>query len=186
MLKKKLLVVFLLFSFSLTLIQAAYAEVSSLVPCSESARFEKRLTTSVTKLETRLKKYDAGSPPALALEDQIARTKQRFERYGKSNLLCGNEGLPHLIADGRWDHAAEFTIPGIMFLYITGWIGWVGRKYLQTVADSANPIEKEIIIDVPLALTIMTSGFKWPLSAWQELTSGDLLKANEDITVSPR
>ena len=43
-----------------------------------------------------------------------------------------------------------------------------------------------IIIDVPIALSIMSSGFSWPFSAWQEFTSNDLLQNSEDITVSPR
>nr|YP_009739027.1 photosystem I reaction center subunit III [Palmaria decipiens]QIC19466.1 photosystem I reaction center subunit III [Palmaria decipiens] len=30
------------------------------------------------------------------------------------------------------------------------------------------------------------SGFTWPLAAWQEFTSGDLIEAEENITVSPR
>jgi photosystem I subunit 3 len=47
-------------------------------------------------------------------------------------------------------------------------------------------VEKEIIIDVPLALKFSASGFTWPLAAWQEFTSGKLLADNSDITVSPR
>nr|YP_010443918.1 photosystem I subunit III [Chattonella marina]UTE94805.1 photosystem I subunit III [Chattonella marina] len=186
---KKILTTFLLgIIVSTTIPQVSLADqgVSGLVPCADSPAFSKKLTTSVTKLQNRLKKYEAGSPPALALEQQIERTKQRFDRYSKSGLLCGKDGLPHLIADGRWDHAAEFTIPGLMFLYIAGWIGWVGRKYLRTMSTESNPTEKEIIIDVPVALTIMASGFSWPLSAWQEFTSGDLLASKEEITVSPR
>lgn len=174
---------FLFFTGSL---EPALADISGLTPCKDSPAYAKRLTQSVNKLEGRLKKYEAGSPPALALQDQIERTKVRFERYGNSGLLCGKDGLPHLIADGRWDHAAEFTLPGLLFLYITGWIGWVGRKYLQTMSTVANSTEKEIIIDVPVALTIMASGFNWPLSAWQELTSGNLLANKDEITVSPR
>ena len=34
-------------------------------------------------------------------------------------------------------------VPGCLFLYTTGWIGWAGRKYLNTVATSSNPTEKE-------------------------------------------
>ena len=49
-----------------------------------------------------------------------------------------------------------------------------------------NPSEREIIIDVPLALKVMTSGYIWPISAWQELTSGELIVSENEITVSPR
>ena len=77
-------------------------------------------------------------------------------------------------------------IPGMMFLYTTGWIGWVGRSYLNTISSSVNSTEKEIIIDVPLALKIMSSGFIWPVSAWQEFTSGNFLASDSEITVSPR
>jgi len=174
--------------FAMTLISPSivFADVAGLIPCNESAVFTKRLDTSVRKLEGRLNKYEAGSPPALALEQQIERTKQRFDRYSKSSLLCGKDGLPHLITDGRWSHSIEFVIPGILFLYITGWIGWVGRKYIRTVSESTNATEKEIIIDVPLALKIMSTGFIWPISAWQEYISGTLLADVSEITVSPR
>ena len=181
-LKKSLLIFFLTVSIPLT----AFADVSGLTKCSESSPFNKRLESSVKKLEGRIQKYEAGSPPALALEQQIGRTKERFNRYSNSELLCGKEGLPHLITDGRWDHAVEFMIPGMMFLYITGWIGWVGRSYINKVSDTSNPTEKEIIIDVPLALKIMSSGFIWPISAWQEFTSGNFLAPDSEITVSPR
>lgn len=184
---KKLFALFsLVFVFFLTSPEIVKADVAGLTPCIESQAFNKRLNSSVIKLENRLKKYDLESQPAIALQKQIERTKSRFDRYANSGLLCGNDGLPHLIADGRWNHAAEFTIPGLIFLYITGWIGWVGRKYLRIISKETESTQKEIIIDVPLALSIMISGYCWPLSAWQEFTSGDLLANNEDITVSPR
>lgn len=165
----------------------SYADYANLKKCGESPAFQKRLNNSVKKLEGRLKKYDPDSPAAAALQDQITRTKQRFDRYGKSQLLCGTDGLPHLIADGNFVHAAEFTVPGVMFLYIAGWIGWVGRKYLRTIKEQLkNPSEREIIIDVPLALGIMSSGFMWPVSAWKEYTSDDFVAKKEDVTVSPR
>ena len=164
----------------------ASAEIGGLTKCSESKAFEKRLNTTVQKLETRMKNYEAGTPPALALQQQIDRTTSRFDKYSRSELLCGADGLPHLIADGRWSHAAEFILPGFGFIYISGWIGWVGRKYLRAVSTSANPSESEIIINVPLALKIMTTGYIWPISAWQELISNDLVAVSEEITVSPR
>jgi photosystem I subunit III len=164
----------------------AFADIGGLTKCSESPAFTKRLKTSVKKLEQRLTKYEADSPPALALKQQIERTKARFDKYGRSDLLCGADGLPHLVADGRWSHAAEFILPGFGFIYISGWIGWVGRKYVRAVSTTKNPAESEIIINVPLALKIMTTGFIWPISAWQELISGQLIAPKEEITVSPR
>ena len=164
----------------------AFADIGGLTKCSESPAFTKRLNASVKKLEQRMSQYEADSPPALALQQQIDRTKARFDKYGRSELLCGTDGLPHLIADGRWSHAAEFILPGFGFIYISGWIGWVGRKYLRAVSTSANPSESEIIINVPLALKIMTTGYIWPISAWQELISNDLVAVSEEITVSPR
>ena len=165
---------------------AAFADVSGLTPCKDSAVFKRRLDQSVKKLSGRLSNYDEGTPAYLALEAQIERTQARFDKYGKQGLLCGADGLPHLIADGRWSHAAEFILPGFGFIYISGWIGWVGRKYLRAVSTTKNPSENEIIINVPLALKIMTTGYIWPVSAWQELISGELIASKDEITVSPR
>nr|AWT38718.1 photosystem I subunit III [Licmophora sp.] len=162
------------------------ADIGGLTKCSESPTFQKRLKTSVKKLEQRMSKYEADSPPALALQQQIERTKARFDKYSRSELLCGTDGLPHLIADGRWSHAAEFILPGFGFIYISGWIGYVGRKYLRAVSTTKNPSENEIIINVPLALKIMTTGYIWPISAWQELVSGELVAPKDQVTVSPR
>jgi len=164
----------------------ALADIGGLTKCSESPAFSKRLKTSVKKLEARMSQYEADSPPALALKQQIERTQSRFDKYSRSNLLCGTDGLPHLIADGRWNHAAEFTIPGVAFIYIAGWIGWVGRKYVRAVSTTKNPAESEIIINVPLALKIMTTGYLWPIAAWQELVSNELVVPDDEVSVSPR
>ena len=164
----------------------ARADIGGLTKCSDSPAFAKRLKTSVKKLEQRMSKYEVDSPPALALQQQIDRTEARFDKYSRSSLLCGADGLPHLVADGRWSHAAEFILPGFGFIYISGWIGWVGRKYLRAVSTTKNPTESEIIINVPLALKIMTTGYIWPISAWQELISGDLVAPKDEVTVSPR
>jgi photosystem I subunit 3 len=162
------------------------ADIGGLTKCSDSPAFTKRLKASVKKLEQRVIKYEADSPPALALKQQVARTEARFDKYGRSDLLCGTDGLPHLIADGRWSHAAEFILPGFGFIYISGWIGWVGRKYLRAISATKNPSESEIIINVPLALKIMTTGYIWPISAWQELISNELIASDSEVTVSPR
>jgi photosystem I subunit 3 len=186
MMKRFNLISFLLLALLAFTPDQALADIGGLTKCSESPAFAKRLKTSVKKLEQRLTKYESDSPPALALKQQIERTKARFDKYGRSDLLCGTDGLPHLVADGRWSHAAEFILPGFGFIYISGWIGWVGRKYVRAVSTTKNPAESEIIINVPLALKIMTTGFIWPISAWQELISGQLIAPKEEITVSPR
>ena len=177
--------IFSLILFSSNL-QSAHADFANLTPCKESPAFQKRLTAEVKKLENRLKFYTPESKEAKFLIAEVEHTKSRFERYGNSSLLCGKEGLPRIIASGQWDHANEFVIPAILFLYITGWIGWVGRKYVQYAASTDNAFENEIIINVPVALAIMTSGYLWPVEAWKQFTSGDLLASDDDVTVSPR
>jgi photosystem I subunit 3 len=164
----------------------ALADIGGLTKCSDSPAFNKRLKSSVKKLDQRMSQYEADSPPALALQQQIDRTQARFDKYSRSSLLCGTDGLPHLVADGRWSHAAEFILPGFGFVYISGWIGYVGRKYVRAVSTTKNPAQSEIIINVPLALKIMTTGYIWPISSWQELISGDLVAPDNEITVSPR
>lgn len=183
-----LLCIFFITFISFTNINGVNAapKVGTLVDCADSPAFKKRLDASVKKLETRLKKYEPESPPALALEQQISLTKSRFDRYAKSDLLCGKDGLPHLVVDGDWNHLTEFVLPGVLFLYITGWIGWSGRKYIQTVSQTKNPTEKEIIVDVPLALQIMISAYGWPVYSWQEFLKGKFVASKSEVTVSPR
>jgi photosystem I subunit 3 len=184
--KIKFLALLLLNFFCCFGILSSEANFQALQPCKDSPAFAKRLKNSVKKLENRVKLYTPESKEAIFLTKEIAATQARFERYQNSPLLCGKEGLPRVIASGQWDHANEFVFPGILFLYITGWIGWVGRKYVRYASQTANPYENEIIINVPLALSMMNSGFLWPVEAWKEFTGGDLLAADEDVTVSPR
>jgi photosystem I subunit 3 len=152
-----ILVIFLAFS----VIPTAPADAAILTPCKDSPAFQQRMKAS-----------------------QSATAPRRAEAYG--NLLCGEEGLPHLVVDPDAAHAGEFAIPGLLFLYIAGWIGWVGRSYIQAVKKTDNPEEKEIIIDVPLALRLMLTGFAWPLLAVQELTTGKLTAKDDEIPVSVR
>ncbi|MFS8020778.1 putative photosystem I PsaF, reaction centre subunit III [Helianthus anomalus] len=98
-----------------------------------------------------------------------------FDNYGKQGLLCGSDGLPHLIVSGDQRHWGEFITPGILFLYIAGWIGWVGRSYLIAIRDEKKPTQKEIIIDVPLASRLVFRGFSWPVAAYREFLNGELI-----------
>lgn len=54
--------------------------------------------------------YEEGSAPALALQATMEKTKTRFANYGSYGLLCGADGLPHLIVDGDLNHAGEFLV----------------------------------------------------------------------------
>ncbi len=144
----------------------ANAGVAGLVPCGESQAFQQR------------------AAQARNTTDDPESGKKRFARYAQA--LCGPEGLPHLIVDGRLDRAGDFLIPSILFLYIAGWIGWVGRAYLIAIKKGDKAEEKEIIIDVPLAISCMLGGFAWPAAALGEFTSGKLVAKDNEITVSPR
>jgi photosystem I subunit 3 len=158
-----ILTICLVFNFA----PSAQALGADLVPCGESPAFLERVQAA----------RDTNFDPASG--------EKRFERY--SQQLCGPDGLPRLIVDGSLDHAGDFLIPSILFLYIAGWIGWVGRAYLQAIKKEGGDVEwKEVKIEVPKALPIMLSGFTWPLAALQELLSGQLTAKDEEIPISPR
>ncbi|MBD1871059.1 Photosystem I reaction center subunit III [Oculatella sp. FACHB-28] len=140
----------------------ASADVSGLTPCADTPAFQQRASNAKTE-----------------------QAKKRFDFYG-DNLLCGPEGLPHLVVDGRLNHAGEFLIPGILFLYIAGLIGWSGRSYLISVRGEKDPEMNEVVIDVPRAIGIILSSLLWPLAAIKELLSGELVAKEEEIPISPR
>jgi len=170
----------------------AYAaeSINGLTPCAESKQFAKNLKKEVKALEKREKLYEAGSAPFLALEQTKARTEARFAKYAAQGLLCGDDGLPHLIADPglavRYGHAGEVFIPTFGFLYIAGYIGHAGRTYLKEISGRQKPTQSEIIIDVPLASSIAFKSWDWPRQAFQELASGQLLEKEENVPVSRR
>ena len=159
---------------------------AGLTPCKTSKAFAKREKAEIKALKKRLKKYDSESAPALALNATIEKTKTRFANYGEAGLLCGKDGLPHLIVDGNTEHLGEFAVPGLGFLYVAGWIGYAGRSYVQMNKGTAKPTEGEIIIDVPAALGVMFQAGAWPLLAGLELKNGTLTAPESEITVSPR
>lgn len=163
---RRLLALFFAVTLWFSCVPTASADVAGLVPCKESKAFQQRAKAA---------KDTVGDPKS---------GEDRFARY--SDYLCGPEGLPHLVADGSLSHADEFVIPGLIFLYIAGWIGWVGRAYLISIKKESNPELKEVLIDVPRALAFMLSGFTWPLAAIKELLSGELTAKEEEIPVSPR
>ena len=129
----------------------ALAIGAGLVPCSESPEFLQRAENAHASTDTR---------PA----------QDRFRYYINNNALCGPEGLPRLIVDGRPGHLGDITTPGLLFLYIAGLIGWSGRSYLRAVKKMTGGASesKEVNIDVPLALKCVSSGLLWPVGAVQQ------------------
>lgn len=53
-------------------------------------------------------------------------------------VFCGFEGYFYLIVDGCFIYVGDFLIFSILFLYIVGWIGWVGCFYLIEIWESKN------------------------------------------------
>jgi photosystem I subunit 3 len=145
---------------------ASAAGVAGLVPCKESPAY---LAKSKTFRNTT-------SDPQSG--------QKRAASYAEA--LCGPEGYPHLIVDGRFDHAGDFLIPSLLFLYIAGWIGWAGRSYLIAIRAEKDTELKEIIIDVPLAFSKMIAASAWPAAAFAEFTSGKLIVKDSEVTTSPR
>jgi photosystem I subunit 3 len=173
-------------SNSLLEYRPAVADISGLTPCAESKGFAKLKKQELKELQKRLKKYEPESAPALALKATMERTEKRFDFSGQSGLLCGADGLPHLIADPgfavKYGHAGDIFIPTFGFLFFAGWLGHAGRLYLEATRDK----NKEIIIDVPLAASCFGKALGWPILVSSELTNGTLLEKDTNITTSPR
>lgn len=168
---RKLFALILAVTLWVNLAPAAHADLdfspSNLVPCSESPAYQ-----------ARAKNFRNTT-------DDPMSGQKRAALYAEA--LCGQaDGLPRLIVDGRLSHAGDFIIPSILFLYITGWIGWVGRAYLIAIRSDKNPEAKEVVIDVPLAISKMLTGFAWPAAALKEFLSGELTAKDNEIPISPR
>lgn len=144
--------------------------------CKNNKKFHKRYKDQVYKKEQRQKKYSQGSAIWNRYTAKIASIKRRESGYGER--FCGKvDGLPRVIATGEPGIKGGVIIPAFMFLYIAGWIGWAGRSYLTRTQD----VNKEILIDAPLALTCMASGFAWPVNAWQEIVNGEMVVPDSEI-----
>jgi photosystem I subunit 3 len=158
----RLLVPILIVAIAWSPVQIALAANTTLVPCNQSPAFQQRQSSAAAK------GYYFDKP---------------FAAYS-SELLCGEDGLPHLPI--QVDRAVDVAIPIALFLYIAGFIGWSGRAYLQAANKAENPQEKEIFIDLALAIVSVFKGVVWPLLALQELVTGQLTAKDNEISVSPR
>ena len=141
---------------------------SALQKCSENPKFIERASAASTQKDIT-----------------------RFNRYGKA--LCGDDGLPHLIIGPPLEpfgallnrgHEGDLLIPGVLFIYIAGIIGWSGREYLIESKKTKDPSDLEIIIDLKLARKCLVKGAQWPLLANRQGRNGDLRESDENITVN--
>ena len=141
---------------------------SALQNCSENPKFIERASSATTKKD-------------------IAR----FERYGQA--LCGDDGLPHLIIGPPGEpfgallnrgHEGDLLIPGVLFIYIAGIIGWSGREYLIESKKTKTPADMEIIIDFELARKCLVKGAQWPLLANRQGRNGGLREPDKNITLN--
>merc|ERR1712039_954003 len=119
------------------------------------------------------KKYPKDGVVWKRFDAKVAQVKRVEEAYG--TRLCGiRDGLPRTIATGELGVRGSIVIPALMFLYTAG---WVGRSYLLRTQDKM----KEIVIDMPLAVQCMASGFAWPVNAWQDIVNGKMVKKDSEI-----
>ena len=141
---------------------------SALQKCSDNPKFIERANSATTQKDIT-----------------------RFERYGKA--LCGDDGLPHLIIGPPLEpfgallnrgHEGDLLIPGVLFIYIAGIIGWSGREYLIESKKTKDPADMEIIIDFKLARRCLVKGAQWPLLANRQGRNGDLREKDKNITVN--
>jgi photosystem I subunit III len=158
---KKLLAVFLALAIWLSITPMASANHKQLLPCNESQAFLARSQSAPNNY-------------------YFVKPNESYSKY----LLCGEDGLPHLAIS--LDNAVDVAIPFAIFLYFAGFIGWSGRSYLRAANATSDPEQKEIFIDLPLAIISFSKGLLWPLLAIQELVSGDLTVKDDRISISPR
>jgi photosystem I subunit 3 len=142
-------------------------------PCTEVPAYQEQKKAQFDKLAKAQEK-------GIALTWDQQRLTDKFARYDKA--MCGDDGYPHLITDGRLSNAGDFLIPGLLFLYIAGALGWAGRSYLA----QSSGAEDEIIIDLPKAIRCLALSFIWPVQALPEILSGKIRESEERVTVSPR
>jgi len=146
-----------------------------LEPCKDSKKFKKIVKDQIFKIGAQQKKFPKGGIQWERFNDEIAQAKARQNAYG--NRWCGPEGLPHVIPTGEFT-SGGIVEAGLVFFYITGWIGYAGRKHLQE-KGFANQFG-EILLDVPLVTKIMLSSFAWPVQAWQEIVNGEMAQAENE------
>jgi hypothetical protein len=138
----------------------AKADVAGLKPCKDSKEFQRRLDQSVKKLESRVKKYDAGSPPALALQKQI----EKFERKQEIDVLYSNyfEIYKEVFVKKEKKLSNGYCQSDIIYSYINGspltaWLTLMIRK--RAIDKLEYSFDKNLHISSDFDLIIRLSNF---------------------------
>merc|ERR1712217_516476 len=84
-----------------------------------------------------LQEEEKGTQSYDVLYERLNFEKTAFYRYQSG--ICGeNDGLPRIdfgipYVPGPTSSGGGILLPGFVFLYIAGYIGWAGRRYLLYV-----------------------------------------------------
>lgn len=140
--------------------------------CKNSAFFNLVVDKELTSYEKILSDYEIGTSIYFATLEKMHYVKNRF--FHQLILVCNrNDGLPRLFFFKPSTSYNYFIISVLQFLYITICIGWVSREYLLRTKQ----YESEILINLPLALTLMIkSTFREIPNSWDNLFKGKLLR----------
>lgn len=147
-------------------------------PCGENKKFKKKNKDRIQSAEKRMSKIAPGTVVHTWWKERVERF-QRMETNWANRWCDKQTGLPIVLTTFTNERGAIW-VPSAIFLYTAGWIGWAGRSYLQRTQDA----QKEIFIDVPLAVMCMASGFSWPVTAWQEIVDGKMAVPSEDLPLN--
>ena len=90
---------------------AAFADVSGLTPCKDSAVFKRRLDQSVKKLSGRLSNYDEGTPLS---DDANEKSPTRQETYSTGDAF--------LATPNTWHYSSNQGDEELIFM-----ISWFGE-----------------------------------------------------------
>jgi photosystem I subunit III len=78
------------------------------------------------------------------------------DRAYSEYLSCGEDGLPHLVISFK--NTVDIALAFSLFFYITGFIGWSGRSYLQKISQQKSQEQSEIFIDLAQAIPSLIQG----------------------------
>ena len=167
--------------FSNKLISKLQLEELTLIKCTESTVFKQRLEYELSEFSSMLNHYVVGSPAYLEILSQMEDKDSSFANLISNEAVCGAEdGLPRIDIEEK-SFKDEILFPSLVVLYILGCIGWVGRSYVIFAKRMNYPILTELIINLPVALSLIIVTSLWPIAAGLELIDGELMVSDDEV-----